>query len=97
MRTIKYHFGPAFFDLKTIGTTLEFRVGNKGAKNFTMIERHYFKNELIKSYKFSAPFCMPNSTNSMEAMYELPELSEEKKKEMIDSPWQTISDSFYFV
>lgn len=44
MRTIKYHFGPAFFDLKTIGTTLEFKVGGKPVKGFTMIERHYFKN-----------------------------------------------------
>ena len=87
MRTIKYHFGPAFFDLKTIGTTLEFKVGGKPVKGFTMIERHYFKNELIKSYTFSAPFCMPNSTNSMEAIYELPELPSEKRQEMINSPW----------
>lgn len=52
MRTIRYHFGPGFFQLKHIGTTLEFKVGAKAVKNFTMIERHYFKNELIKSYKF---------------------------------------------
>lgn len=62
-----------------------------------MIERHYFKNELIKSYKFTAPFCMPLSTNSMEAIYELPDLAKETVEEMIACPWETISDSFYFV
>lgn len=65
MRTIKYHFGPFFFDLKTIGTTLTFKVGSKPVKKFKMIERHYFKGELIKSYEFNAPFCMPNSVNDM--------------------------------
>ena len=75
MRTIKYHFGPMFFQMKTVGTTLQFKVGANDVKNFKMIERHYFKNELIKSYEFAAPFCMPNSLNSMEAIYELPQLS----------------------
>lgn len=48
-----------------IGTTLKFRVGGKAVKNLKMIERHYFKNKLIKSYEFTFPFCMPNSTNEM--------------------------------
>jgi hypothetical protein len=49
--------------LKVIGTTLKFKNGPQPVKNFKMIERHYFKNKLIKSYEFVAPFCMPNSTN----------------------------------
>ena len=65
MRKIRYHFGPYFFHLNTIGTTLRFKVGAKPVKNFMMIERHYFKDKLIKSYKFEAPFCMPGSTNEM--------------------------------
>ena len=52
-----------------------------------MIERHYFKGKLIKSYEFSVPFCMPNSTNEMQAIYELPDFDEETKKDMINSPW----------
>lgn len=40
---------------------------------------------------------MPGSTNEMEAIYELPELSQEEIEDMINSPWETVSDSFYFV
>ena len=80
MRTIKYHFGPAFFDLKTIGTTYEFRVGSKPLKNVTVIEKHYFKDKLLKTYNFSFPFCMANSTNSIEFIYELPKIEEEIKE-----------------
>ena len=95
-RTVKYHFGPMFFHLHTIGTTLNFRVGPKPAKKFVMVERHYFKNKLIKSYEFEVPFCMPSTVNSMEAIYELPTFSNEEIEEMIASPWETKSDSFYF-
>lgn len=97
MRKIRYHFGPFFFYLTTIGTTLRFRVGAKPVKDFKMIERHYFKGKLIKSYVFDAPFCMPNSTNEMEAIYDMPQLDPELQQDMINSPWETVSDSFYFV
>lgn len=49
-RYVQYHFGPQFFKLSTVGTTLEFRVGSKPIKNFLMVEKHYFKGHLIKSY-----------------------------------------------
>lgn len=62
-----------------------------------MIERHYFKNKLIKSYDFTFPFCIPDTVNTWESMYSVPEITEEMKQEMINSPWQTKSDSFYFV
>ena len=47
MRTVRYHFGIHFFDIKTIGTSLTFSVGVKPVKNFLMIERHYFRDKLI--------------------------------------------------
>ena len=62
-----------------------------------MIEKHFFKGELIKEYTFNTPFCIPNSVNSMEAIYDLPELDLEKQQEMIANPWETKSDSLYFV
>ena len=40
---------------------------------------------------------MPNSINNWETIYTIPELPEELKEEMIQSPWETSSDSFYFV
>ena len=46
-RTIKYNLGPDFFELSSIGTQLTFKVGEQPVKNLKMIERHYFKEQLI--------------------------------------------------
>jgi hypothetical protein len=52
VRFVQYQFGPHFFKLATIGTTLEFKVGPQAVKKFLMIEKHYFKRHLIKSFEF---------------------------------------------
>ena len=97
MRTVRYHFGDHFFDIKTIGTSLTFSVGSKPVKNFLMIERHYFRNQLIRSYEFNFPFCIPTTTNNWDSVYDVPAISEDLKQQMIQNPWETKSDSFYFV
>lgn len=96
-RVIRYHLGPDFLDLNQLGSTLKFSVGEEEVKNFLMIEKHYFKKKLVKSYEFKFDFCIANSTNEWESMYILPDLSDEEKDEMIKAPWETVSDSFYFV
>lgn len=96
-RTIRYHLGPDFLKLHNIGSTLTFSVGKLPVKNLLMIERHYFKGKLIKSFEFKFEFCIPNSVNTWESIYVMPELSEDVLQEMIKSPWETKSDSFYFV
>jgi hypothetical protein len=96
-RCMKYHLGPEFLDLRNIGTSLTFSVGDKPLKDLVMIERHYFKNKLIKSFEFKFDFCIPNSVNNWETIYNIPEIDEELKQEMIDGVWETKSDSFYFV
>jgi hypothetical protein len=62
-----------------------------------MIERHYFQNQLVKSYDFSFGFCIPGSTNSWDAIYDLPPINEDIIQKMIANPYETQSDSFYFV
>jgi hypothetical protein len=62
-----------------------------------MIERHYFRDQLIKSFDFEFGFCIPGSVNTWDAVYSLPALSEQLITEMINSPFETKSDSFYFV
>jgi len=96
-RSIKYHFGPHFLDYSTIGTTLEFSVGNYPLHNFRMIERHYFRDQLLRSYDFNMPFVMPNTTNTWEVIYDMPALGDDWKQALIAYPWETRSDSFYFV
>lgn len=96
-RTIRYHLGPDFLELKNIGSSLTFSVGSKPVKNFLMIERHYYNDILIKSFEFKFDFCIPHSTNTWESIYTIPELDPKIKKDMINNPWETKSDSFYFV
>jgi len=38
-----------------------------------------------------------SSTNTWEAIYDMPELDPDLKQEMIDNPWESQSDSFYYV
>eukprot|EP00913_Durusdinium_trenchii_P035795 g33494.t1 len=47
-RFIRYHFGPEFLGIHNIG---DYEV-----HNFRMIERHYFRDQLITSYDFTMPF-----------------------------------------
>eukprot|EP01006_Ploeotia_vitrea_P003827 TRINITY_DN113315_c0_g1_i1.p2 TRINITY_DN113315_c0_g1~~TRINITY_DN113315_c0_g1_i1.p2 ORF type:complete len:265 (-),score=109.44 TRINITY_DN113315_c0_g1_i1:21-764(-) len=97
LRQIAYNFPKRFLRFKTVGTTLKFTVGDKPVSRFRMIERHYFEGRLLQSYDFEMPFCIPNTTNEWEVIYDLPELSEDDIQAMVDKPFATQSDSFYFV
>ena len=97
MRTIRYHLGPDFLDLKDLGSSLTFSVGSKPVKDLLMIERHYFRDLLIKSFEFKFDFCIPNSTNTWEYIYTVPDMDPKVKEDVIAHPWETRSDSFYFV
>ena len=61
-----------------------------------MVERHYFRGKVIRSYDFTFGFIIPNSTNTWEFIYDLPELSAEEMAEIIAAPWEVKSDSFFF-
>lgn len=96
-RSIRYNFHPTFLRLRQVGAKLVFAVGPNPLPNFRMIERHYFGDYLIKSFDFTFGFCIPNSTNSWEAIYDMPVLTPEFEHTIVNSPWATKSDSFYFV
>jgi len=99
-RFVRYHLHSQFLNLKNLGAQITFTVGNahKAPKDFRMIERHYFKDQLIQSFNFNLGAALiPNSTNTIEHIYEVPDIKENLKNEMIDFPWETKSDSFYFV
>jgi hypothetical protein len=77
-RLLKYHFGPDFLRLGTIGLQVEFSIGDKPVPNLLMVERHYFRGKCIKSFEFKFGFCMPNTTNTLEMIYDLPQLTPEE-------------------
>ncbi|EPY31067.1 GMP-PDE, delta subunit family protein [Strigomonas culicis] len=97
-RSIHYRFPSSFLSKGAIGAKLVFGVnGDQPVPNFRMIERHYFRNVLIKSFDFKFNFCIPHSTNTWEAIYDMPKLNQEWRDAIIKSPFETVSDSFYFV
>ena len=96
-RTIRYSFPKEMLKIGQIGTAVEFKVGPKEVKNFRMIERHYFKDKLIRSYDFTFGFCIPSSKNAWEVIYSLPELKDSEIDAMVKAPFEAKSDSFYFV
>merc|ERR1712070_739119 len=75
-RFVRYQFSPDFFKLKTVGASVSFRVGDKPVPNFRMIERHFFGKRLLKSFDFDFGFCIPESVNTCEHIYELPQLTD---------------------
>ncbi|KAK2175298.1 hypothetical protein NP493_736g02007 [Ridgeia piscesae] len=96
-RFVRYQFTPQFLKLNTVGATVEFTVGDKAINKFRMIEKHYFRDRLLKCFDFEFGFCIPNSKNTVEHIYEFPHLDATEIQEMIASPYETRSDSFYFV
>jgi len=97
LRKINYELSEDFLRLPVVSTTLVFSVGAKPLSDFRMIERHYFRDTLIKSFDFSFGFCIPGSTNTWEACYDLPPMDGRLVDRMIEHPYETASDSFYFV
>ena len=59
---------------------VEFTVGDKAVSNFRMIERHYFRDRLLKNFDFEFGFCIPNSKNTCEHIYEFPTLDIDESK-----------------
>eukprot|EP00953_Heterococcus_sp_UTEX-ZZ885_P009557 5619-Heterococcus_DN1.PRE.1 len=91
-RSIKYDFSEDVLRLPSIQTTLVFSVGNREMPNFRMVERHYFRDELVKSYDFKFGFCIPSSTNTWDAVYAVPPLDDDLINDMINNPHLTRSD-----
>lgn len=96
-RFVRYQFTPAFLKLRTVGATVEFTVGDRPINSFRMIERHYFQGRLLKNFDFDFGFCIPNSRNTCEHIYEFPQLPDDLIRQMVEHPYETRSDSFYFV
>ena len=77
--------------------SLEFSNGDREVHKFRMIERHYFRNQLVKSFDFKFGFVPPNTRNSWDVIYDVPLLEDGLVNEMLACPYETKSDSFYFV
>lgn len=95
-RHIKYTLSEDVLRLPNVETMLVFKVGDREVRNFRMVERYYFKNELIRSYDFTFGFVIPGSTNTWQANYSLPYMDDQLVNDIIDNPYGMESDTFYF-
>nr|CCC89516.1 conserved hypothetical protein [Trypanosoma congolense IL3000]CCD14757.1 unnamed protein product [Trypanosoma congolense IL3000] len=97
-RTIYYRFPPSMLRKQRVSATLLFGVNSdKPVPNLRMIERHYFRNTLVKSFDFTFGFCIPHSRNTWEVMYDVPQFDGEWLEAIQQGSNEMVSDSFYFV
>ena len=61
-------------------------MGDKPVNKFRMIEKHYFKEKLLKCFDFEFGFCIPHSRNTVEHIYEFPQLTPAESKYFTVSP-----------
>ena len=95
---LDYTFPHKILKAKTLGSTLKLVVGNQVVKNLVLVERHYIDGKLAANYHFKFPLFMPNSTNSIEFIYNVPKLSDEIVKRMNNGdPISARSDTFVLV
>ena len=71
--------------------------GDKPVPGIHLVEKHFFKGNLIKTYDFQFGFMIPGTENQWETIYDLPQFTEEQKMELITSPNEVTSDSYFFV
>lgn len=63
---------------------VEFTVGSRPVNRFRMIERHFFRDKLLKTFDFEFGFCIPYSRNTCEHIYEFPSLPQELGKSLLN-------------
>lgn len=80
---LKALFFPVAVFFLILPCRVEFTVGEKPVSNFRMIERHYFRDRLLKNFDFDFGFCIPSSRNTCEHIYEFPQLSEDLSKYLL--------------
>ena len=68
---MRYNLKREILKLKTIGATIQFNNGGKPISKFTLLERHFYKHHLLKSFVFDFGFLIPDSENSAEQIYEV--------------------------
>uniref|UniRef100_A0A023FVM5 Putative photoreceptor synaptic vesicle protein n=1 Tax=Amblyomma parvum TaxID=251391 RepID=A0A023FVM5_AMBPA len=97
-RFVRYQFTPQFLKLKTVGATVEFTVGSKPVSKFRMIERHFLPGtNCLRHLTLSSASASPTARTHASTSTSFPSLSQELCDEMIANPFETRSDSFYFV
>ena len=65
MRVLKHSFPRTFFMLQNLELNLQFTNvnGDQPLSDLTLIEKHFFRGQILSEFEFNFPFCVPKSTN----------------------------------
>lgn len=95
---LEYQFPSKILKAKTLGSSLTLCVGSQIVKNLVLAERHYIDGKLAANYSFKFPIFMPNSTNNVEFIYNVPKLDQTVLDKINQKkPVNARSDTFVFV
>ncbi len=96
MRHKTYTFSTEFLRSNYISNSITFKIGDLPLKDLQVIENHFYKNKCIARYNFKFPFCVPNSVNNWEYIYEIPQLDSEMINDLISNGQKLTSDTYFF-
>lgn len=96
-RRIEYVFPKKVLEREHISSFVRFKVGDRPVNELVLLEKHFYKDELLKEFKFTFPFCAPDSTNTWEFVYSLPKLTPTQAADIIANPNIVTSDTYLFV
>merc|ERR1711998_486870 len=65
-------------------------------KSLCMIERHFSRDTLLRSFDFTFGYCIVNSVNSREAVYDQPPLEKNLVSKLAILPYSVSTDTFFF-
>lgn len=83
-----------YLKCRVVRSHLQFSVGSTPIESLRMIERHFAQGQLFRTFDFTLGYCMPNSSNSHEVLYELPQLSPRASSNLARHPVSI--DTFFF-
>ena len=69
-RVLKHCFSSQFFQLKHLELNLQFNViTEEPLKDLVLIEKHFFRDQILSEFEFTFPACIPGSTNTWQYVY----------------------------
>merc|ERR1712070_839914 len=85
-----------FLKCRVVRSTIAFSVGSEPIQSLRMIERHFFRGDLLRSFDFTFGYCIANSENTREVIYELPRLPQTILDGLAKQPYSVSTDTFFF-
>ncbi|KAL1110303.1 hypothetical protein AAG570_008380 [Ranatra chinensis] len=95
-RQFKYVVPSHFLRLRSLKAAMYFTIGDAFVDDLRLIERVFYRRQLLMAFDFSFGSCRPFTTKRCALDYTIPLLTDELIEEMKASPFQTVCEGFFF-